>query len=470
MRSVTSIIDGMTTSTSAEAARPRALVVIGGGSAMPHHAERGIDTAARDAFRKSLPAVARVLAWPAGDTSLRDAYRRDNPAVEWHGCDDLEALVPIDGPFDLIALEQGIDPFDDPAPVLRALRARAHPRTVLALNLRLDTSLAMLQRFVEADLTDSADGPLAEHALRHRSLASVTKLLMDAGWMPTLADACWDEPRNDPIAQGALALAAAVGIPAATAQRQWRMRRAIVHANAPFDATAFDAAPVATQLANFAVVVPTTRDAQLRVNVECSPGLREVGARVVSVRRAGSAADALQRALEHVHEDWVLLCHQDVYFPPSFGTQLAALLDAVPTEQRARTVIGFAGVGVDAATQRYQHAGFVIDRSSRFDNPANDAVVSIDELALVLPRESVLAIDRTLGWHLWATDLCLQAICTHRFFPRIVRLPLFHNSHTDHTLPAAFHASAAALAAKYPDFGPIHTLCGVIEGRQRASA
>ena len=447
----------MTTPINGAAARPRALIVIGGGTAMPHHRERDVDDAARSALRNSLPAAARVLAWQSSD-ALRDAYLRAHPGCEWHRFDSVDALHGISGAFDLIVLEQGFDPCDDPAAVLQALRAQAHAQTTLALNLAHDTSLAMLQRFVEADLTDSDDGPFAGRPLRHRSLASATKLLMDAGWMPTLADACWDEPRADAIASSAIALAAAVGVPATTAQRQWRMRRAIVHASATFE-------PVSTapQGANFAVVVPTTRDAQLRVNVECSAGLKEVDARVISVRHAASAADALGRALEHIHEPWVLLCHQDVYFAASFGTRLAALLDAIPAEQRSRTLIGFAGVGVDAATQRYQHAGFVIDRSSRFDNPASDAVVSIDELALVLPRESLLSIDPTLGWHLWATDLCLQAICTHRFFPRIVRLPLFHNSHTDHTLPAAFHASAATLAAKHRDFGPIHTLCGTID-------
>ncbi len=54
--------------------------------------------------------------------------------------------------------------------------------------------------------------------------------------------------------------AATVGVPAATAQRQWRMRRAIVHAGAPLEPVA-----VVPRRANFAVVVPTTRDAQLRV-------------------------------------------------------------------------------------------------------------------------------------------------------------------------------------------------------------
>jgi hypothetical protein len=186
---------------------------------------------------------------------------------------------------------------------------------------------------------------------------------------------------------------------------------------------------------------------------------------VISVRHASSPADALARALEHVQEDWVLLCHQDVYFARSFGHRLARWLDEVPAEQRCRTLVGFAGVGVNAQRQGYEPAGFVIDRTRRFDHAACEHAVSIDELALVLPRESLLRIDASLGWHLWATDLCLQAICMHKFFARIVRSPLFHNSHSDHQLPAAFHASAARLLAKHADFGPIHTLCGVIDER-----
>ncbi|MCG3189077.1 MAG: hypothetical protein LKCHEGNO_01320 [Burkholderiaceae bacterium] len=457
------IIDGMTSPSSIDAARPGALVVIGGGTSMPHHHSAHAERTAQAKLRSSLPAAARVLAWHR-DAGLRQAYQIEHPASEWQSFDDEGSLRDCSGVFDLIVLGQGLDPFDDPAAVLKALRSRAHARTALALNLAHDASLAMLQRFVEADLTDSADGPLAGRPLRHRSLASATKLLMDAGWMPTLADAVWDEPRHDAVAQSALALAAAVGVPAATAQRQWRMQRAIVHASAPFDDTAQPGeAPVRPDQASIAVVVPTTRDAQLRVNVECSPGLQEIGARVISVRRAGSAADALQHALPHLHEDWVLLCHQDVYFARGFGKRLAALLAGIQAPQRPRTLIGFAGIAVNASTNGYEHAGFVIDRTHRFDNPGSDTATSIDELALVLPRESPLRIDSTLGWHLWATDLCLQAICTHRFFPRIVRLPLFHNSHTDHTLPAAFHRSAASLCAKYSDFGPIHTLCGVID-------
>jgi hypothetical protein len=105
----------------------------------------------------------------------------------------------------------------------------------------------------------------------------------------------------------------------------------------------------------------------------------------------------------------------------------------------------------------------VIDRLHRASHPASDAVLSIDELAIVVARESIHRIDPALGWHLWATDLCLTAVCQQHVFPRVVRLPLFHNSVTDYHLPPAFIAAAAVLAQKHANFGSIPTLCGTID-------
>lgn len=433
-----------------------ALVVIGSSTATARRPDLEHAHIARDKLMASLPAARRVLAW--GRAPLRTAYLAQHPGSVWQQAESLAALEDTtQGPFDLIVLTDGLEEAADPSALLRALRRHAHAQTLLALAALHEPSLDRLRRWVEADLTtdDAASGGL------HRwSRASTTKLLMDAGWMPSVADAVIEAPRDEPFTQAALQLAAVAGVPATTACQQWGLRQAIVHAHATFDPC--DAPAHRAVACNFAVVVPTTRETQLRLNVEASPGLREVDARVISVRRAASPADALARAREHVHEDWILLCHQDVYFAPSFGHRLAALLDTVPAEERARTLIGFAGIGVNRASEAYEQAGFVIDRSQCFDRPASDTAVSIDELALVLPRESVLQIDPALGWHLWATDLCLQAICTQRFFPRIVRVPLFHNSLSDHQLPAAFHESARVLAAKHPGFGSIHTLCGVI--------
>ena len=129
-------------------------------------------------------------------------------------------------------------------------------------------------------------------------------------------------------------------------------------------------------------------------------------------------------------------------------------------------LIGFAGIGTNSPGDPYSetfNAGSVIDRTHRYDWPAADRAVSLDELAIVLHRETHLAIDPAMGWHLWATDLCLAAM--HRaspVFPRIARIPLYHNSLSGYEPPEAFHESRSKLAAKYPHMPGIHTLCGQV--------
>lgn len=425
-----------------------ALVVIG--SAAPA-ARRGHPDHA--ALLKALPAATRVLHVGAKDPALAAAYQGQHPGCRWN--DEQGG-----GKHDLVVLSTGWLTQGDPATLLRALHDRCAPDAQLFVEIQNHAQFAMLQRWVEADLTDTDEGALAQPHLRYASPASLYKLLLDTGWSPTLAGETAAPAANPAFAAAAVALAESVGVPAVTARRQLGTGRLVVQAQ-----RCFDACTAAPEPARFSVVVPTTRETQLRLNVEHSPGLREVDARLVSYRRAASPAEALAGSVQHVETDWVLLCHQDVYFPAGFGQRLNELLAAIAPEDVPRTLIGFAGMGVNARQQGYEPAGFVIDRRHRFDHPASEAAVSIDELAIVIARDSVHRIDPALGWHLWATDLCIEAICTHKVFPRIVRLPLFHNSSNDHQLPAAFHASAARLAAKHPGFGPIATLCGTIDER-----
>jgi hypothetical protein len=445
-------------------AAPAALVVIGGAGAAPPAGRSAVDVRSTIALAASLPPAHRVLQI-GGDDALHSAcVTRDGTAWRaWHRRGgDRASLQALHGAgFDLIVLPEGLAALEEPLAALRSVAAAATPDATLCLAQPNHATPALLQRWLEADLTDD-DGTLAT---RHGSLGSMPsayKLLMDSGWMPTLAATVAGEPAHPTLQAALVAAAGALQVPATTAMQRFGAARLIVHARRSFAADE-PPAGAAPARALFDVVVPTTRDRQLRANVECSPGLRETAARIVSVRRAPHPAAAIEIAREHTSADWLLLCHQDVYFASGFGGRLNALLAAISADERPRTLIGFAGIGVDKTQQGLAPAGFVIDRTTRADWCASDQAVSIDELAIVVARDSVHRLDPALGWHLWATDLCLTAITQHRVFPRIVRMPLFHNSVTDHTLPAAFHASAARLAAKHPDWGPIHTLCGVID-------
>jgi hypothetical protein len=180
-------------------------------------------------------------------------------------------------------------------------------------------------------------------------------------------------------------------------------------------------------------------------------------------RGATSAADAFRQGRDQATGEWLIYCHQDVYFPVGSGFALSKLLAGVPPEQAERTLIGFAGIGTNSPSDPYArtfNASLVIDRIHRLDWPAADMAVSLDEFAVVVHRDTRLEIDPALGWHLWATDLCLAAMHSQPLlFPRVVRIPLYHNSLSAYSLPSAFHESVRRLAAKYPNVKGIRSLC-----------
>jgi hypothetical protein len=103
----------------------------------------------------------------------------------------------------------------------------------------------------------------------------------------------------------------------------------------------------------------------------------------------------------------------------------------------------------------------VVDRINAWDFPGTERAVSVDELCVAMHRDLRYRIDPALGWHLWATDLCLQPLVDASVgsFARIARIPLFHNSASDQTLPEAYRTSELRMVEKYPQVDVIMALC-----------
>lgn len=472
-----------------------ALVVIGGatGACRPDHVTRRAADPVRTRLLHALPPAQRVLELGCGGGELAQAHKARHGACHWTGvdsrCDGLtragdhiDTLLCLDlsqtrvnllrSRFDLIVINR-LEHLPNPDVVLADLQELLEEGGTLILRAENHACLSMINRIIEADLcsgtaaTPECPGSLDRAHPRLQSHASIYKMLMDAGWMPTLVDNEPDAPLDDRVAQAARYIADAIGVQPGCADTVHRIRHFIVRAKRVFE-------PIqgGSETALFDVIVPTTNEQQLRVNVEQSPGLSEVNARIISYRGAKNPAQALEGALEHAQSDWVVLCHQDVYFPKCFGQRLNKVLAAIPPHERKQTLLGFIGMGVNRQTEQPEPAGFVLDRLHMAANAPSDAALSIDELAIVIAKESIHQIDPHIGWHLWATDLCLSSICQHRVFPRIVNLPLFHNSHTGWSLPASFGDSADYLLRKFPQLGAIHTLCGILDAdfvnRQRS--
>lgn len=443
-----------------------ALIVIGGGSPAPASHERAARAADPSLQRllAALPAASQVLELGCNQGELAQAYQRRHPQAQWLALNPHTTAPPVDnGTFDLIVVNR-LEHLPHAAKALAELAPLLAPGGQLFVLAENHACLSTIAHLIEADPSTgqaaSAHDTLSQELAhpRYQSHSTIYKLLLDAGWTPTLVDHQPDQPMDDKVAAAVRYMGDALGVPAGCADRVHRMKHLIIRGIRQFD----DVQPASSQPL-FDVVVPTTKEQQLRVNVEQSPGLKEVQARIISYRQAATPAEALESSLDHVQSDWVLLCHQDVYFPQGFGQRLNALLATISAEERPKTLLGFIGMGINRQTEQPEPAGFVIDRINSADHPASDAAVSIDELALVISKDSIHRIDPQIGWHLWATDLCLSAICTHRVFPRIVRLPLYHNTQSGWQLPDAFYDSAEYILQKHTAFSAIHSLCGVID-------
>lgn len=392
---------------------------------------------------QTLPACKNVVSIGPEAERLREAYLARHPGARWDAREaDNMAQAAASGPYDLLVI--GPHAAADPrlASTLKALHGTLAPEAVMSLALGNASAESVIHRLEDCDTTRDVtrDSDLSGR----ETPAHVYKALLDAGWSPSMKAYRPLKPAQ-----------------AATAQPQ-RARDLITTMDCLFIEARRDLQDLARRpgKASFTVVVPCTQDHQLKTNVEASAGLKEVNARVVAIRGAQSPAQAVSEALEHVNTEWIVLAHQDVYFPQGFGEQLNAVLAEIPPDQRATRLIGFAGMALDRQSKQSKPAGHLIDRLSRFDQPAADTAISLDEFAVVFHRDSVHAIDPELGWHLWATDLCLTSIKRHKTFPHIVRLPIFHNSRTGWTLPDAFRDSASTLLRKHSEFSSIPTLCG----------
>jgi len=435
----------------------------------------------------AIPPSRKVLELGCAAGRLGERYKQLHTQTTWVGVDcNLEALQQaaqrLDATFQISLDDQSLDAVGngfDCVVMGDLLEHLKQPEKLLENLARITTANASLaccvpnmghvsvfERMLLGDLSYDDNGLLDRTHLRFLSCSSLFKMLLDAGWLPTLHDSYLVGHSQPALIEKLKEAARLLSVPPATAERLLSTYQMVVRCKKRADVAGSSAG------APLSVVVPVTNETQLHLDILKSPGLAELNPQVLLCRGAKSAAEALQWGIRQSAAPWLILCHQDVYFPKGTGQAIARSLSAVPGSDASRTILGFAGLTVKQSMDELElaKAGLLVDRVNLFDYPESTSAISIDEFAVVLHRDCKYRIDPRLGWHLWATDLCLQAIFDEqqRTHARVLRVPVFHNSLNDGTLPPAFYESARVLAAKYPQLGFIPTLCGNLPGLQVA--
>jgi Glycosyltransferase like family len=209
----------------------------------------------------------------------------------------------------------------------------------------------------------------------------------------------------------------------------------------------------------------------LRSNLLASPCLgHELAHEVILVRNCESAAEGLNLGIGRAAGGWVVGVHQDVFLPAGWDVQLSRQLQDA---QRLFAPIGVAGVyGVGPAIRRdgclgAERVGWVNDRGRELreasELPAR--VAPLDELLLVVPKDTPLRFDPELGFHLYGADLCLQA-AERGLAVVVIEAACEHNSRSI-GLSAEFFNSAEMFARKWQHRLPVATPCVIIDEERR---
>jgi SAM-dependent methyltransferase len=424
----------------------------------------------------AIPAAAKVLELGCGTGRLGERYKKAHPGAEWVGldvsrealtiavarldatyCVDLDetALDGVGSGYDCVVMGNVLEHLKYPERLLEELKAITTPEVTLVLGVPNMSHISVLERLIMGDACYDDEGLMDRRHLRFYSCSSLFKLLLDCGWLPHQQDREQVRTPNMSLTEGLLKLSTELQIPLSTAVRYLVTYQVIARCKK------LPQLPVLEQGLPISVIVPVTNEAQLGLNILKSPGLQEINAEVIAVQHADSAAQAYARGAREATHAWRLFCHQDVYFPKGSGKAIAAILSGVEASRRRSNVLGFAGLALGDGPDPRRASGLFVDRINGWSFAETERAVSVDEFCVAMHRDLQCRIDPELGWHLWATDLCLQALVNpdDPRFTHVTRVPLFHNSASDWSLPLSYRESEKRLLAKYPQLQVIMSLC-----------
>jgi hypothetical protein len=436
---------------------------------MPDGAQGHVDIAVtNERLARAVPVTAKtVLQIGRGDGWIAPWLQQRRPAPVLYGADSpasgaaetdgLDGYEEIDLDHDVPALDPGsvdcivyadvLPRIVDPLAALerhRALLSGSGTVVCSIPNLQHQSVVSGILRGVFPYLAGTLLDP---SYLRLFTSASIMQLLLDAGYAPDTV-ARIEDPGATAVADAGAPLFELLGVGASDAERDLRTTKLIVGGTPLPDMDPHEEVPVT-------FVACVNDDAQLDANLRRSPCLSDSSPHELLVfRGCASAAEGLNAGIEQARNEFVVLLHQDVYIPARWPARMVAQWRLA---ERQGGPIGIGGVfGVLDRRVPFDAIGRVVHRDRLLEHRTLPADVNgLDELLMVVPRGTPLRVDAELGWHLYGTDLALQA---QEQELRVVVLdaPCHHNSLTGR-VPWKYRESERVLARKWEKLLPIHT-------------
>jgi hypothetical protein len=193
-------------------------------------------------------------------------------------------------------------------------------------------------------------------------------------------------------------------------------------------------------------------------NFLASPCLRWPGdCQILAQEGFASASIAYNDAIDKSLNDLIVFCHQDVYFPETWLSQLQSALDFLEARDPAWGVLGCGGVTRDGQVRGHLYSTGLGVLGKASDPPA--PVQTLDETVMILRKSSGLRFEDTLPhFHLYGTDICLRA-AKRGMNNYAISAFCIHNSQQGLILPEEFYECCKHIRRVWKDSLPIQTNC-----------
>jgi len=174
-----------------------------------------------------------------------------------------------------------------------------------------------------------------------------------------------------------------------------------------------------------------------------------------------SASLAYNDAIDKSINDIIVFCHQDMFFPDPWISQLQQNIEWLNTSDPNWGVLGCSGI-----TRERKMYGCVY--SSGFGilgDPAEPMEIqTLDEIVLVLRKSSGLRFDERLPhFHLYGAEICLRA-AMEGMKSYAISAFCVHNTRQGFNLPNEFYECCEYMRLAWKGHLPIETTCITITG------
>ena len=372
---------------------------------------------------------------------------------------DIEKEVPDIEPhsIDCIIFGDVLEHLINPGAVLRRYKQLVKPDGMVLCSIPNLQHFSAITQILMGNFQYADNGLLDHSHLRFFTYATALKLFLDAGYEPSIIE-CVEAPAPQSWINAILPLTQGLGVDTARTAKYLNTYQMIVAGRSSSRAS------LSSDHANEAVTIVTcvTDDIAYQTNLRASPCLQNSIHEIITGAATAGIAATYNKGIASAKNDLVVCVRQDIYLP-------AGWIDAAVSQYRlieaTHGPIGIAGIyGVVDVDGLVQRAGKIVERDSFFSEPAVLPVraQSLDDVLFILPRNTPLWFDPTLGNHLFGADISLTAQKAG-LSVWILDLLCILNTKAGDALPAPFVQSAQTFAAKWKTRLPIATAYAAIE-------